>query len=209
MSNGLLFEDRVSLIVVYKDEMLLNQFKKLVDGLNVDIVSWAEKTWLANKKAGNITSKVLYLGNLKSIKYLIPVLDIKFNMYGVKFGVSGSQAALFTNAKEINTYDKYLEFWTALQEIAIPDIIKFSIKPKTFNSVSDNEEDCASSEFDEDGNEFTVQENNIRAKLVHIRTNIAKRAEDALRNKSKLNRQMLFFGVVELSKHYISDFLEL
>ena len=57
-----------TLIVVYKDEMLANQLKKMVetkddteDGKvvgttdnSINIVSWTEKVWLANKKAGNI-----------------------------------------------------------------------------------------------------------------------------------------------------------
>ena len=63
-----------TLIVVCKDEMLINQLKKFVetnDDKNVDsivgtidgsvnIVSWDEKTWIANKKAGNINDKVLF-----------------------------------------------------------------------------------------------------------------------------------------------------
>ena len=57
-----------TLIVVYKDEMLMNQLKKMVetkdDGgdeqivgtrdASINIVAWAEKVWLGNKKAGNI-----------------------------------------------------------------------------------------------------------------------------------------------------------
>ena len=76
-----------TLIVVYKDEMLMNQLKKLVetnddsesgdivgttdDSLN--IVSWTEKVWLGNKKAGNIKDKVLFLGEIKGTDKLIPV----------------------------------------------------------------------------------------------------------------------------------------
>lgn len=76
-----------TLIVVYKDEMLMNQLKKLVETNDdsesgdivgttddsINIVSWTEKVWLWNKKAGNIKDKVLFLGEIKGTDKLIPV----------------------------------------------------------------------------------------------------------------------------------------
>lgn len=96
-----MFYDTKSLIVVYKDEMLLNQVKKLVetndgrdDGENltstkddsINIISWNEKTWLDQKKTGNITNKVLFLGSIKGTDKLIPVIDEMFCEYGVHYG---------------------------------------------------------------------------------------------------------------------------
>ena len=61
-----------TLIVVYKDELLVNQLKKLIetkddgdenavvgttDG-SVQIVAWTEKVWLEQKKTGHITSEI-------------------------------------------------------------------------------------------------------------------------------------------------------
>lgn len=76
-----------TLIVVYKDEMLMNQLKKLVETNDdsesgdivgttddsINIVSQTEKVWLGNKKAGNIKDKVLFLGEIKGTDKLIPV----------------------------------------------------------------------------------------------------------------------------------------
>ena len=76
-----------TLIVVYKDEMLMNQLKKLVETNDdsesgdivgttddsINIVSWTEKVWLGNKKAGNIKDKVFFLGEIKGTDKLIPV----------------------------------------------------------------------------------------------------------------------------------------
>ena len=76
-----------TLIVVYKDEMLMNQLKKLAETNDdsesgdivsttddsINIVSWTEKVWLGNKKAGNIKDKVLFLGEIKGTDKLIPV----------------------------------------------------------------------------------------------------------------------------------------
>ena len=68
-----MLETKKTLIVVYKDELLLNQLKKMVEthddneqGLvgtrddSINIVSWTEKKWLEQKKAGNIQGKILY-----------------------------------------------------------------------------------------------------------------------------------------------------
>lgn len=67
------FYEKQSIIAVAKDEKYLNLLRKLVetnddkedgtivgieDGL-VDIVTWDEKTWLSQKKMGQITSKIL------------------------------------------------------------------------------------------------------------------------------------------------------
>ena len=59
-----MFETKKTLIVVYKDELLMNQLKKMIethddaeDGIvgtaddSINVVSWTEKVWLGNKKA--------------------------------------------------------------------------------------------------------------------------------------------------------------
>ena len=96
-----MFETKKTLIVVYKDELLMNQLKKMVEthddsdeGIvgtrddSINIVSWTEKVWMGNKKAGNIQGKILFLGDIKGTDKLIPVLDVKFDDCGVKYGSS-------------------------------------------------------------------------------------------------------------------------
>lgn len=102
-----MFETKKTLIVVYKDELLMNQLKKMVEthdddeqGVigtrddSINIVSWTEKVWLGNKKAGNIQGKILFFGEIKGTDKLIPVIDVKFDECGVKFGWAGNQAAI-------------------------------------------------------------------------------------------------------------------
>lgn len=89
-----MFYEPQTLIIVYKDEMLANQMKKMIETKDdtddsitgtqdnsINVVAWTEKVWLANKKAGNITSKVLFLGNIKGVDKLIPVIDVKSTRY--------------------------------------------------------------------------------------------------------------------------------
>lgn len=60
-----MFETKKTLIVVYKDELLMNQLRKMVEThddseqsivdtkeFSINIVSWKEKVWLVNEKAG-------------------------------------------------------------------------------------------------------------------------------------------------------------
>ena len=133
-----------TLIVVYKDEMLANQIKKLVEtnddsetgGLvgtrdnSVKIVSWNEKTWLANKKAGNIDSKVLFLGNIKGVDKLIPVIDVKFDNFGVKYGWAGKQAVVYVDEKVLSDSENYSNFLSAIADLPIPESIKTANEPR-------------------------------------------------------------------------------
>ena len=105
-----MFTEPQTLIVVYKDEVVLNQLKKLVetkddkegeivgteDG-SVTIVSWTEKVWLENKKAGTIDAKVLLIGKIKGADKLEPVIDVKFDKWGIKYGWAGKQAVIQVN----------------------------------------------------------------------------------------------------------------
>ena len=132
-----MFDMTQTLIVVYKDEMILNQFKKLIEtkddsGENivgikdgsVKIVAWSEQIWLEPKKAGNITSKVLYIGNVKGADKLIPVIDIKFDEYSSRFGWAGGQAAIFADVEELLNSKLYDEFLGKLKELSIPEELK-------------------------------------------------------------------------------------
>lgn len=119
-----------TLIVVYKDkdEMAINQLRKFLetnddrDGTivgvedgSVQVVPWTEKVWIQNKEAGTIQSKVLLIGDVKGSNQLLPVIDIKYDKYGIVYGWAGSQALLSINEKALNKKDTYQSFLTELQ----------------------------------------------------------------------------------------------
>jgi len=209
-----------TLIVVYKDEMLVNQLKKMVetkddteneqvgtrDG-SINIVAWSEKVWLANKKAGNIKDKVLFLGDVKGTDKLIPVIDVKFDEYGVRFGWAGNQAVLYTDIKAISKREDYLEFIEKLSLLPVPTMIK---EPKNVRMLEDKIDDTLLQ------NEVVVTELDEKKK-VQIFLEKAKealdtgvnvvgkmgseamlKAEDIFRDKNAVKQQMLFYGVVNL-----------
>ena len=136
------YTEPVTLIVVYKDELVVNQLKKLVetrddgseksivgvrDG-SVQIVAWTEEVWLDQKKSGNITAKVLFLGDIKGIDNLVPVIDVKFNQHGVKYGWAGNQAVLIARPKDIRTRDEYAAFIAELERLPAPASVKEAVK---------------------------------------------------------------------------------
>lgn len=143
-----MFNQPKALLVVYKekDEIALNQLKKLVDTKDdvdgnqvgvkdgtMSIISWDEKTWLHNKKVGNtgdIADKVLFIGNIKGTEKLLPVVDIKFDKHGVSYGFAGNQALMQINAKELADRKSYEDFLTELGTITDIAIAKQDKKMK-------------------------------------------------------------------------------
>ncbi len=149
-----MYSEKKALVVVYKDEVLLNFVRKLVetnddkenevvgtkDG-TVDIVAWTEKVYADNKKAGKIQNKTLFLGNIKDIKNLIPVLDIKFDRYGVKYGFAGRQAVVFSDPSVLKKKEEYEVFLNDLKELPVPQKFKkpkSGVTPKTVASEITN-----------------------------------------------------------------------
>ncbi len=221
-----------TLIVVYKDEMLMNQLKKLVetnddnaegqvvgttDG-SINIVSWEEKVWLNNKKAGNIKDKVLFLGDIKGTDKLIPVIDVKFDECGVKYGWAGNQAVLYADAKALNSRDMYSAFVERIKDYPVPDMIK---KPLNLNfDEVENEEKESSNKAVDSTNEGKDKKKAVAllhkakeaiavgADVVGKTGNaLAVKAEDVLRDRNAVKRQMLFFGLVNLYRDGLETFV--
>ncbi len=242
-----------TLIIVYKDEMLLNQLKKLIEspskeedpddpgisGETVNIVAWTEKLWKQNSAPGNITGKILFLGDLKGTDKLIPVIDKRFCETGITFGWAGNQAVLFADPNVIKDHESYSSFLKKLLELPIPDVIKYGKKgkPEAVSSGEDNAPEKESSDdlpetvapHDSDadcegsapeGKPGIFQKSGIiqRAGVVwtkgwdslhQVRLIAAVKAEDLFRDKSMVKRQMLFYGVISLYKNGLREFLEL
>lgn len=218
-----------TLIVVYKDEMLMNQLKKLVETCDdteedvvgtsdnsVNIVSWTEKVWLGNKKAGNIQGKILFLGEVKGTDKLIPVIDMAFDEYGVKFGWAGNQAVVYAAPKVLTSRKDYDAFLEKLASLPVPDFLKTTRK-----SIVDIGADTPL-ENEEDGQFEPNESNHARGNLFEaakeafsagadaigkVGAQIASKSEEVFRNKSLVKRQMLFYGVVRLYNDGLEKFI--
>lgn len=242
-----MFETKKTLIVVYKDELLMNQLKKMVEtrddnegGIigtkdnSINIVSWAEKVWLGNKKAGNIQGKILFLGNVKGTDKLIPVIDVKFDDCGVKYGWAGNQAVLFADPKALIEREDYDAFLKKLSEFPVPEFLKTMKNNITVENpeggnadlVDDIEQSASASSEDaheiKSANRKSDKNNKARifsaAKNVissgadvmgKVGSQVASKSEEIFRNKSFMKRQMLFYGVINLYNDGLEKFMNL
>lgn len=194
------YSEPTTLIVVYKDEMLVNQIKKLVETKDdedaentvgtkdgtVNIVSWTEKVWLEQKKAGNINNKVLFLGNIKGVDNLIPVIDVKFNEFGVKYGWAGTQAVLCVDPKAISKKEDYISFLQKLAALPVPE--KFKITTEVTSAPS-------------------KKSARIVAFLGSVASEITSLAKDVFTNKKAVKQQMLFYGIMNLYANHLEEFM--
>ena len=215
-----------TLIVVYKDEMLANQMKKLIetkddtdDGLtgtrdsSINVVTWTEKIWLANKKAGNITSKVLFLGGIKGVDSLIPVVDVKFEKHGVRYGWAGNQAVIYADPGEIKTIDSYYAFYNELKSMPVPQAIKDASKPKPAPTKEQPQEEVKQESEEKKG--FFAKGKDLLKKvedtIVDGMVDMAEKAsiftEENFRNKKAVERQMLFYGVINMYNEGLEIFM--
>lgn len=195
------YNEPTTLIVVYKDELLVNQIKKLVETKDdestestigtkdgtVSIVSWTEKVWLEQKKAGNINNKVLFIGDIKGTDKLIPIIDIKFDEYGVKYGWAGSQAVIYIDPKTIKCKSEYDAFFEKLCMLPIPKSIKVN---------------QAAPEVPE------KQQGGIKGFFGNLGANAAVLAHDIFGDKAMVRRQMLFYGIINLYKNHLDSFIQ-
>lgn len=229
-----MFETKKTLIVVYKDELLMNQLKKMVETRDdseedvvgtrddsINIVSWTEKVWMGNKKAGNIQGKILFLGDIKGTDKLIPVIDVKFNDCGVKYGWAGNQAVLFADPKSLTDRKEYDDFLNKLSELPVPAFLK-TMKENVVSTETDPElEDVENQEVEvltENGK--VVKPKTLKfikaaqgaiesgAEVIgKVGNQVIMRSEQIFRNKSLMKRQMLFYGVLHLYNDGLEEFM--
>ena len=216
----------------------MNQLKKMVethdDGESVvgtrddsiNIVSWTEKVWLGNKKAGNIQGKILFLGDVKGTDKLIPVIDVKFSDCGVKYGWAGNQAVLYADTRQLADRNDYDEFLRKLSELPVPDFLKTLkenvVEPAEDEIVEEIIEDTAENTVEESGSTGAGKKEKINilkfAKKAigdgaevagKVGSQVILKSEELFRNKNLMKRQMLFYGVVHLYNDGLENFMSM
>ena len=238
-----MFEAKKTLIVVYKDELLMNQLKKMVETRDdnehgtigtrddsINIVSWTEKVWLGNKKAGNIQGKILFLGEIKGTDKLIPVIDVQFDECGVKFSWAGNQAVVYADSKVLTTRKDYDAFLEKLSALPVPSFLKATKENISATGTDQNAESAVELPTEdalENADTETVMADEKKHKkadvlkgvkkafstgadaIGKIDTQVASKSEEVFRNKSLMKRQMLFYGVVSLYIDGLEKFMNM
>lgn len=222
-----MFETKKTLIVVYKDELLMNQLKKMIETHDdvedeivgakddsINVVSWAEKVWLGNKEAGNIQGKILFLGNIKGTDKLIPVIDVKFDDCGVKYGWAGNQAVLYIEPEALTSRECYNEFLKKLSDLPVPGFLKTMKEEIVENAGEESGAEIAKQEV-ADGKKKAPAFLNAAKKVLESGTDafekvgkqVAVKSEEIFRNKSFMKKQMLFYGAVHLYRDGLESFM--
>lgn len=208
--KAMFFNEPKTLILVCNDEMVVNQLKKLVetnddeneekltgtkDG-SVRIVSWNEKMWMQQKEAGNINSKILFLGDIKGTDKLIPVIDEKFNDCGVRYGWAGNQAVLYINTQALKSKEDYNAFLEKLQALPLPEQLKK--KPESPKAAEQQDKDAPKT------NIFAISLNAVFG-FFDDATGFAK---DVLSDRNLLKQQMIFYGIINLYNNHLEQFIQ-
>lgn len=79
-----------------------------VDGM-VDVVVWLDKDYNANSASLSSREHILFIGNNKISKSETSSMDIKFNMFGMKYGWLGKRAMMQVS-DAVLTEDEYNDF---------------------------------------------------------------------------------------------------
>lgn len=225
-----MFFEPKTLIVVYKDELMLNQLKKLIetkddseiDGVvgvtdeSVRIVAWTEKVWRDQKKAGNINNKVLFLGDIKDTDKLIPIIDIKYDQYGITYGWAGNQAILYVDPKALAQENIYNEFIEKLSAYSLPDILKANpkqIDDCQFENLTTTE---ASPIKEQTVDETKKKKSELFLKLGSMvgvaARSVSKTASSVLKEVQtdweKIQKQQLYYGIMKLYENDLESFIQ-
>lgn len=192
-----IFRQAQTLIVVYKDELVLNQLKKLVetnddekdgeivgteDG-TVEIVSWDEKMWLQQKKAGNISSKVLFVGDVKGTDKLYPILDIKYDKWGIRYGWAGKQAMITVDGHYVSKKANYKAFLEEFNSGELPE--------KKTDSLP-----------------MAVVKYGAAGTALGLIGVGGMKLVDIYRDKKKVRQQLYLFGILEMYKNHLDEFMK-
>ena len=141
-----MFGEMQKLVVVYKNELVVNQLKKMVetnddeegkiigteDG-TIKIVSWDEKMWISQRKKGEIANKVLFIDKVKGTENLKPIIDVKFSKWGIEYGWAGNQALLTADISKLSVKEDYSEFLNEFRDLC--NVAQMPTDTKTWGKV--------------------------------------------------------------------------
>ena len=102
------------LIVIGKDKQTVEDVSKiLVSSGNIaseDLECWEEKTWDVKRKTGPINSKVLIVGAIKETESLSCFMDIRYERWGIRYGMNPRYALITADTIYIKDNDRYIAF---------------------------------------------------------------------------------------------------
>ena len=133
------------LILVCKDKPTLDAVVKvLVASGNIteaEIEAWEEKTWDVKRKTGPIHTKMLFVGDIKDTASLGCFIDIKYERWGICYGLNSRYALITTDTIYIKDNARYKAFLESYEDAvgkifeAAPEDDAATKFTKTFGTV--------------------------------------------------------------------------
>ena len=77
---------------------------------SVEAAVWEEKYYLHNEHTLSSDEKVVFIGNMKIVKSILPNIEEKYNKYGMKYGWLGNRSVIYVD-KRFLTHGDYLSFY--------------------------------------------------------------------------------------------------
>ena len=108
------------LILVCKDKPTLDDVVKILTASGKiaenEIEAWEEKTWDVKRKTGPIHSKILFIGDIKDTTSLGCFIDIKYERWGICYGVNSRYALITTDTMYIKDNARYKAFLDSYED---------------------------------------------------------------------------------------------
>lgn len=183
-------ENKTNLIIVCKNRTLSDELSKLVkleDDLEDSVVGvkdgtvhaiiWNEAAWEAFHDKLTDSQAVIIIGKLKSAKPL-PLKQIRFDEYGVKYGWNNNIATITADPKEISKAAKYKEFLSVMADLQITESLIKDAQIKL--------------------DLFTAGKLALFPPLL---------IGDLLRKEAEIKKQQLLFGIYHFYVHGMAEFM--
>lgn len=129
------------LIVVYKDELIAQQMRKMIEEHNqklaaahgdlagpgpISVILHTSDAWDRDSVQGNSGDYVLFIGVQQKHDGLAQIMDVKYDSQGVRYGWSGKHAAITADTDALFKRDAYVDFLRdfANLPVQIPDALQ-------------------------------------------------------------------------------------
>lgn len=108
------------LILVCKDKQISEDIIRVLIAsekiTGEDIECWEEKTWDVKRKTGPVSSKMLFVGDIKDTEALSCFIDIRYERWGVSYGVNPKYAVIKADTVYVKDSARYKAFLEEYEE---------------------------------------------------------------------------------------------
>ena len=95
-----------------------------------DIECWEEKTWDVKRKTGPISSKVLFVGDIKDTESLTCFIDISYERWGICYGTNPRYALIKADTVYVKDAERYKAFMSSYND-ALESVFTPAAEDKT------------------------------------------------------------------------------